>query len=371
MKKIILFSNDDAHFYNHLLPIALEAQQKGYAIKILINVTGHKQKIEEKGLTVIPIEIKRGNLNPFIELILLFKVIKTIYQEKPDILHNFTIKPIIYGTIAGFFCKTPKLINNFLGMGYLFINNSFVPKTIRLFLAKILSIIGQYKNIIFIVQNGDDKKLLVDLNIAKEAKIINQCSVGIDSKQAELLPEKKGKIIFALVSRMLVDKGINEFINAAKFLYKKGVKAEFWLVGSPDKSNTSSSSVDEETLEAYHRQGIVKYLGYQNDIRKIWQDAHVAVLPSYREGLSRSLLEAGAYGRAIITTDAPGGRELIHDKINGLLVPIKDSHALAKAMETLVSDAQLRKSLATAIRRDVIKNYDSKLLAQKIVSFYL
>ena len=369
MKKIILFSNDDAHFYNHLLPIALEAKQRGYTIRVLTNVINHQQKIEENGLSVIPVEIKRGNLNPFIELILLLKVIRIISQEKPDILHNFTIKPIIYGTIAGFFCKTSKIINNFLGMGYLFINNSFVPKTIRIFLAKILSFIGKYKNIIFIVQNEDDRKLLVDLNIAKEDKVINQCSVGIDSEQSDLLPEKKGAIIFALVARMLVDKGINEFIDAAKLLHKKGIEAEFWLVGSPDKSN--AASVDEEILEEYHKQGFIKYLGYQNDIRKIWQDAHVAVLPSYREGLSRSLLEAGGYGRAIITTDAPGGRELIKDKINGLLVPLKDSRELATAMEKLVNDVELRKSLATTIRSDVLKNYDSKLIAQKIVSFYL
>lgn len=369
MKKIILFSNDDAHFYNHLFPIALEAKKQGYNIKIMTNVLSHKDKIEKHGFTIIPVKIKRGSLNPFIELVLLFKIIKVILEERPDILHNFTIKPIIYGTIAGFLCKTPKIINNFLGMGYLFINNSFLTKIIRSLLAKILSIIGKYKDMIFIAQNEDDRKLLIDLNIAKKDRIINQCSVGIDTKQFSQLPEKDGPIIFTLVARMLIDKGVNEFIDAAKLLYKKGINAEFWLVGSPDVQN--ASSIDEKILEEYHKQGFIKYLGHQKDIQKIWEDSHVAVLPSYREGLSRSLLEAAGYGRAIITTDAPGGRELVDNNINGLLVPIKDSQSLANAMEHLAKDAKFRHILARNIRNDVFNNYDSNFIAKKVVALYL
>jgi glycosyltransferase involved in cell wall biosynthesis len=368
MKKIILFCNDDAHFYQHLLPIALHATGQGFQIKILTNIDKYKEKIESHGLCVIPVKIKRGNLNPFIELILLFQIIKIISKEQPDIIHNFTIKPIIYGSIAGTICKTSRILNNFLGMGYLFINDNFVPRFIRKILCITLSILGKYKNMQYIVQNADDRKLILDLKIANPKQVITQCSVGVDTRNFLRLPEKNGKIIFALVARMLIDKGVYEFIEAAKLLHSKGVKAEFWLVGSPDKQN--SASIDENLLLEHHKQNYIKYLGYQSNIKKIWEEAHVAVLPSYREGLSRSLLEAGAYGRAIITTDAPGGRELITNNVNGLLVPIKDSENLAKAMESLVKNKTLRDKLSKAIRQDVIKNYDSEFIVKKIISLW-
>ena len=150
-----------------------------------------------------------------------------------------------------------------------------------------------------------------------------------------------------------------------KLLKEKGIEAEFWLVGEPDKQNRTSLSLDK--LQYYHQQGYVRYLGFQTNIKKIWQQAHVAVLPSYREGLSHALLEAGAYGRAIITTDAPGGRELIKDKNNGLLVKVKDHKSLANAMELLVVDNSLRKKLGNQIRQDIANLYDTAIIQNKMI----
>jgi len=369
MKKLIIFTNTDWHFYAHLLPIATAARIKGYEVKILTNITNFREKIEQHDLQIIPITIKRSSINPFNDLVLLFKLLKILTHEKPDILHNFTIKPILYGTISGFLCKVPQIINSFLGMGLIFIKNNFLIRLLKLIFIKIISVIGHYKKILFIVQNDDDLALLVKLAIAPKHLIVKQCSVGIEVQNfPSLLEPISSKIIFALVARMIIDKGVYEFIDAAKILQQKGVQAEFWLVGEPDKDN--KQSIKQSLLEYYHNEGYIKYLGYQKNIRNIWEQAHVAILPSYREGLSLSLLEAGAFGRAIITTDAPGGRELVQDKINGLLVRPKNTQDLVETMELLVNDPLLRKKLANKIRLDILEKYDSLIIANKMIDFY-
>ncbi|NRB11110.1 MAG: glycosyltransferase family 4 protein [Rickettsiaceae bacterium] len=369
VKKVIFFNNSDSQFHNHLLPLAIAAINKGYEVKVITTISKYKQQIEKHNIPIIPLTIKRGSINPFTELILLLKIIWIIQKEQPDILHNFTLKPILYGTIASLLCRTSKVINNFLGMGYLFINSNPIIKIIRFFYTKILQISGKFKDILYIAQNEDDRLLLSNLHVAKLDKIINQCSVGIDPKDFPDLQRKNNKkVIFVLMARMLVDKGVNEFIAAAKVLYRKNLKAEFWLVGEPDKQN--KASIDEETLKHHHNQGYVKYLGFQSDIEKIWQKADVAVLPSYREGLSRTLLEAGAYGMAIITSNAPGGRELVTEQKNGILVPIKDAKALAKAMALLANNNDLRAKLAKNIRKYVLANYDAEQIAAKTIALY-
>lgn len=299
---------------------------------------------------------------------MLLQVIKILRTEAPDILHNFTIKPILYGSIAGVCCKIPRIINTFLGMGMIFISRNILMCFVKYMICLALRILGYYKNMIFIAQNHDDKKLLIELRIARANNAVMQCSVGVAVNNHHLLPEPKGKIVFALVARMLVDKGVREFVSAAKMLKQNGVDAEFWLVGATDNGNNQSLSA--AVLERYDRQGYVKYLGYQEDVKQIWEQAHVAVLPSYREGLSRSLLEAGAYGRAVITTDAPGGRELIKHRENGLLVKPRDAKSLAEAMGLLIAEPELKKRLAKKLRSDILMRYDAQIIASKMADFY-
>ncbi|MCC8397896.1 MAG: glycosyltransferase family 4 protein [Rickettsia endosymbiont of Labidopullus appendiculatus] len=369
MKKIIIFTNTDWHFYNHLLPIALTARMKGYEVKVLTNISEFKDKIEQHDLPVIPISIKRGSINPFTDLLLLIKLIRILNKEKPDILHNFTIKPIFYGSISGFLCNIPQIINNFVGMGLIFISNNFLIRLVKSIIVRVISLVGYYKSMLFIVQNDDDLALIVKLGIAPKNLVIKQCSVGIETKKFLFLPEPLGnKIVVAVVARMLIDKGIYEFIYAAKILKQKNIDAEFWLVGEPDQGN--KQSIAQSILEDYQNLGYIKYLGYQKNIKEIWEKAHIAVLPSYREGLSRSLLEAGAYGRAIITTDAPGGRELIQNKINGLLVKPQNTEDLAIAMELLITMPSLRKHLGEKIRQYILEEYDNQLISEKMVNFY-
>lgn len=362
-KKIIFFTNADWHFYNHLLPIALEAKDSGYNVAVLTHADNHKAKIEKRGIRFLPIKMSRAGMNPIMEIITLFRLFFILLKEKPDILHNFTLKPVLYGSIISIFLGIPKLVNTFLGMGYLFISNNLFIRFSKNIYCSLLYIVTIFKKAIFIVQNKDDKKLL---EANKIQNVIAKCCVGIEIKKHPIMPEPKGKIVFALVARMLKDKGVLEFIEAASII--KDLNTEFWLVGMPDPQN--NASIEESFLIKSHKEGSIKYLGYQQDIRAIWKRAHVAVLPSYREGLSRSLLEAGAYGRAIITTDAPGGRELVEDKEDGLLVPAKNSQRLEEAMRLLCEDRVLRKKLSQNMRKKIVENYDAYYIAKQIVDIY-
>ena len=299
-------------------------------------------------------------MNPIFELITFMRLFFILLREKPDILHNFTLKPILYGTIISLFAGIPGVINTFLGMGYLFISENPFIKAIRRLYCSLLSVVGFIKKPLYIVQNKDDQKLFEKLKISN-VKV--QCCVGVKIKDHPKLPEPKGRIVFALVSRMLKDKGVLEFIEAAEKL--KDLKAEFWLVGKPDEGN--KASLKESYLQNLKH---VKYLGHKKDIEAIWKRSHIAVLPSYREGLSRSLLEAGAYGRAIITTDAPGGRELVNHKKDGLLVPIKDAEKLSDAMKLLYEDKDLRQKLSQNMRKKLVENYDADYIAKRVIDLY-
>ncbi|MFK8040283.1 MAG: glycosyltransferase family 4 protein [Rickettsiaceae bacterium] len=365
-----MFSNDAKHFYDHLLPIAIAGINQGYDISLVTsNIKKYKNSITQHGINVICVNLNRNSINPIFELIFLIKIIKIIKDEAPDFIHNFTIKPILYGSIASIFCKKNTIvINNFLGLGYIFTKSSLLNKTLRFAISKTLFFISKFRKKKTIVQNKDDKLTLINHGLSQEKDIYVCCSVGIDTSQYHPLPEpKESPIILALVGRMLIKKGVYEFIDAARMLKNKNLDAEFWLVGTPDMHNKSSIPLDN--LNAIAEMGIIKYLGYQ-DVRNVWGKAHIAVLPSYREGLSRSLLEAGGYGRAIITTDAPGGRDLIQDSINGLLVKPKNANDLARAMEVLIKDKALRLKLGNQIHKDVMSQYDSNSIAKRILQFY-
>lgn len=369
-KKLLLFANSCKHFYQHLLPIALSAKNSGYNVTLLTNSdVVYNKKIEDFGIGVITLSLSRKSINPVREILTLAQVISVLRKEQPDILHNFTIKPIVYGSIASWlYNKKIKLINNFLGMGFVFISTNSFYQLLRKLIYFVLAQTVKNHQADIIVQNADDKELLVTYAGIDKRSVFVQCSVGLETAHFPKLEEPQGKIVFALVARMLKDKGIYEFIQAARILKEQNVAAECWLVGDIDEGNHSSITLTE--LQQVVQKGIVKYLGYQENIGDIWQKAHVAVLPSYREGLSRSLLEAGAYGRAIITTDAPGGRELITDKLNGLLVLPKDVTSLVTAMKLLADSAKLRQELGHNIREHIITHYDNKIIVSQMLDFY-
>jgi glycosyltransferase involved in cell wall biosynthesis len=365
--KILFITNSDEHFFNHLLPIAIGAVKNNYKVVLCAPFDKHEQLIAKHKIKTINYYLIRDGINPLTEIRSFIAISKAIYTEKPDIIHNFTIKPIFYGTIASTFStKKTLIINNFLGLGYAFTQNSPTYNLIRFCLLKAINLVSKIRKIKVIVQNSDDKNLLSKY-LFSTVELYEQCSVGVDTKELMPLPEPKGKIVFALVARMLRDKGVVEFIQAANLCHKHGIEADFWLVGEPDPNNRATLTIDE--IEELITDNSVKYCGFQ-DVKKVWIRAHVAVLPSYREGMSRSLLEAGAYGRSIIAANAPGANDLIAHNKNGLLVKMKDCIDLYEAICYLVKNPEKRHFLATNIRKTVESNFDSKYIVEKMIRFY-
>jgi glycosyltransferase involved in cell wall biosynthesis len=367
-KKVLFISNNDAHFYNHLLPLATHAINNNYEVLLCSNFHNHRKLIEKHNIKTRNYYLSRDSINPINEIRSFIGICKAIITEKPDIIHNFTIKPILYGTIASLFSSRKTLIiNNFLGLGYVFTKNNLINNLIKSSLFKSINFISILRKVKVIVQNNDDKDLLSKYFSCKTT-IHTQCSVGVDTNTLTPFPEPKGTVVFALVARMLKDKGVVEFIKAANLCQKEGVNAEFWLVGEPDPGNKATLTVGE--IKALITNNSVKYCGFQ-DIEKIWQRAYVSVLPSYREGMSRSLLEAGAYCRAIIAAKAPGANDLIEDNANGLLVETKDHIALYNAIRFLLDNPDKRQGFAKSIRKKIEKEFDNKYIVKKMLEFYM
>lgn len=365
-KTFMIFTNVDSHFYHHLLPIAKQAQKRGYKVQVLTNLDKLEAEVKKFGYETLNFSFSRKSVNPIKALKEIYQLYKTLKAAKPDVLMAFTIKPIFFSTIATILLRKIKLFNNFVGLGLLFTDNSPKYRIMRFVVSVILKIASFGRKITYITQNNEDKSELINSNISSEDNNIALCSVGVDLEHFKPTPLPKSKTItFALISRMLIDKGVIEFIEAAKIVRSEGYDARFLLVGAPDDDNPKSLS--KEFLENLNKEGVVEYLGQTEDVRNIWDIAHVAVLPSYREGMSRVLLEAGAIGRAIITTSNSGGLDLINDGHDGLLIPIKNSSELAEKIKILSKDRPFLTKLASNISKKISNTYEHQAIAGKVI----
>ena len=366
MPKIIYFVTEDWAFCSHRLPIARKAKEEGFEVVVLAKENNHRPKIEQEGFRLIPLKINRGSKNPFTELQTLIEVIKILKREKPDIIHNVALKPILYGGIAGFIIKTKAIVNAFTGLGTIFTGDDIVRKTARFILKPILKIILNNEKARLIVQNDDDFAIFKKMGIKKIVKIEGS---GVDCSYYKPLYEPEGDIIkVTLVARMLKEKGVLELIEAAKILKQQKVKAKIILVGDTDKANPSA--ILESDIQKWHNEGLVEWQGRRDDILNVWQESHIAILPSWREGLPKSLLEAASCARALIATDAVGCRELVKDGVNGLLVPLKSPKDLADAVIKLVENPNIRQKMAFNARKMIETIYDEKIIAEKTIRVY-
>ncbi len=366
VKKVFFFVAEDFGFLSHRLPMAEAFLQSGYQVTVIsrANEDGRwVEKIRNLGFDFIPLKIKRGGINPFVELITVLNLFKIIKQHKPDILFNVAFKPIIYGSICARFCKIRYSINLIAGTGVLFLpSEKIIITIIALIIKVILKITLSLKKQVIIVQNSDDLKFFKSFcgkNIIKKIR-----GSGVDVEKFVFLPEPNddAKITATFVGRMIKDKGVIEFIKAAEILKKNNIR--MLMVGSPDKENPSS--ISEDVLNKAVQQNIIEWIPKTDDILSIWKQSHIAVLPSYSEGSPKCLIEAGACGRAIVTTDVNGCKELVRDEHSGLLVPIKDYTSLANAIVRLSKDKNLREEFGKNINNFVKKEYSNDTVRKEI-----
>ena len=367
--KIIFLTSEDWAFCTHRLPVARAARDAGYQVIVVTNVDQHQAQIEQEGFRLIPLKWNRGNTNPLQELKVLVQIIKIYRQEAPDILHHVALKPVLLGSLASWFAKSPAMVNALTGLGYLFIKTGSKAQIIKQILCKILRLTINRQNACLLMQNPDDLALLQNLGVISSAKTALIRGSGVDIQQYHPTTEpSQSQIQFGLVARMLWDKGIGEAVAAADLLHKRGVDFCLNLIGPLDPHN--KAAISSEQLKHWQDKPYIKWHGPTDDIHAVWQQNHVALLPSYREGLPKALLEAAASGRAIITTDVPGCREICHHHVNGYLVPAKTTSELADAMYQLATSPAERQKYHMASRKLVESELSEQIVQQKTLSVY-
>lgn len=360
--------NVDWFFLSHRKDVALSAQKVGYYVTIVTNDTGKLSEIEKLGLKVINLPMSRSGMNLFQELNTLWFLFKLYRREKPDIVHHVGLKTILWGTLAAKWAHVKGVVNAVSGLGIFFSedNKSLVSRV----LPKVLRYSHNQKNIAVIFQNDEDKELFLKNNIIKpdQAKYIK--GSGVDLKQFCYTPEPStGKLKVLLTARMIEEKGIFILTQAAEKLRDKYQdKVEYLLCGGLDDN---PKAIKTEELDAVCDGTYIKWLGYRTDVLKLLKDCHIVAFPSYyKEGLPKSLIEATAIGRPIITTDNIGCREAVVDGYNGYLIPIKNSDALAKKLDILLSDGNLRKEMGQNSRKLAEKDFSIDEVIRRHLDIY-
>lgn len=367
--KIVLFLvTEDWYFCSHRMPIARAARDMGAKVIVATRVNKHGDAITSEGFHVHPIAFDRSGLNPIKDFKTLRQIIKCYQQIKPDLVHHVAMKPALYGSLAAIWAKVPATVNAMAGLGFMFISNGRTAKLLRPFVKLAFRLLNNRKNSCIILQNADDADVFInEIRVGKNhVKVIR--GSGIDINAYSVSPEPSLPIIASCVSRMLWDKGIGELVEAAKLLKARGVPLTIRLVGPTDNNPTS---IPQRILDAWHSEGLVEVVGPSTDIARIYADSHIAVLPSYREGLPKSLLEAAACGRAMVATDVAGCREICREGETGLLVPARSAVALADALQKLTEDKTLRKKMATNARRTAEGDFAETIIARQTTNLYL
>jgi len=349
MKKILFVVNVDWFFISHRLILAEEAIKNGYEVTVACTDTGRKEEIESVGAKFINFTFERSGTNPIKEIATLLKFYKLYKKVNPDVVHHITLKPITYGSIISRLLNIPTL-NAVSGLGFNFTEDKNGLST------KLMTSLMKFgfKNdkLVCIFQNDDDKATVKNRGIIEDkTHIVKIKGAGVDLDNfAFSIPQLKDKLSVILPARLLWDKGVKEFYEASQILKAeyKG-KVEFNLVGVADIDN--KAGVSEEELKNWIDVDFFKRIDYQKNMVPIYTESDIVVLPSYREGMPKTLLEACSIGRPIVTTDAIGCRECVDEGVNGFKVPVKNSKQLADRISKLIDDRDLRLSMGKKSRK--------------------
>ena len=355
----------DWYFCLHWLPLAKAVQAAGYTVSVMTEVTDQEHRIRAEGLRVIPIRLSRKGLNPLTEVRSLLEILRIIRAERPDLLHCIAQKPVLYGALTARIAGVRALVGTLAGMGFLFTSTGYKARALRPFalLAYRLLLGGRWRRVI--VQNPDDQRQLRRLAHLDSVLIRG---AGVDLARFRPAPEPDDPVTVILASRMLWDKGVGEFVEAARLLRARGVTARCVLVGKPDVGNPSA--VSPQQLVAWHTSGDVEWLGHSEDMPAILRDCHIVCLPSYREGLPTILIEGAASGRPLVATDVPGCREVIEDGRNGALVPPRDAAALADALGALILNPALRRAYGLQSRLLAEREFGIRRVTDETLEVY-
>ncbi len=362
----------DAYFLSHRLPLARAAQKAGFEIFVAASRTLPKDRITPEGFTFIRLKkLKRTGQNPFQDLQALREIIQIYRDHKPTIVHHVALKPVLYGSLAAWFTGVSRVVNALTGLGYLFISNKWISRLIRSFVLLFFRVLFNRSGFVLVLQNRDD--------YAKFAKFVKPSNLalirgsGVDTvhfsplSDKPVIPAQAGAIKIALVARLLWDKGIGEAVEAIKILKNRGVPVELLLCGNPDPENPRS--ISEQTVNKWQEDGLVRWLGHVSDVAALYHSVDIALLPSYREGLPKSLLEAASCGLPIVTSNVPGCRELVIEGENGNLTDLTPG-SIAEALENLVNNPEQRRTMGLKSREMTVKEFSIERICEETLQVY-
>ncbi len=366
--RLLYLVTEDWYFCSHRLPLGIAARSRGYDVMVATRVQRHTEAIRAAGLKLVPLQWSRHGHNPFKELGALSEIVGVYRRERPDIVHHVAIKPVLYGSIAARLTGTPAVVNAIAGLGYLESSNDLRARILGRIVQTGYHLLLDRPNSRLIVQNPDDLSTLVDRGIIDASRAVLIRGSGVDIARFTPVPEPDGTPLVVLPARLLRDKGVLEFVEAAGTLRAEGMAARFALVGEPDPKHPAA--ISDAALERWQRQGAVERWGWREDMVEVFQRCHLVCLPSYREGLPKALIEAAACGRAIVTCDVAGCREVVRDGDNGLLVPPRDSASLAMALKRLLGDNALRLRMGQRSRERAVEEFSIERVVADTLGVY-
>ncbi len=360
----MVVANTTWNIYNFRLPLLKSLEERGYQIVIIAPLDEHIIYLNElENGSHLPIHsLNRKGMSPIRDLLFLFELVRLYRREKPDLIIHYTIKPNIYGNIAAFLRGIPSICI-VTGLGYSFIHNGWIKKvTDSLYRFSFLSA----KKVFF--ENQDDRTLFINNNLSREAQSIATKGCGVDTNYfaPQMRRRTDNRKVFIFIGRLLYDKGITEFVAAARMVRQQDRTADFWVLGELDDDNLAA--VSEESLTDWIETGVIKYYGNVADVRPYIADADVIVLPSYREGMPRAILEGVSMGKAVITTDAAGCRETVEEGKNGFLVPVKSVDKLVEVMQHFCEMSPEKiLEMGAYSRQKAVEEFDQAIINQTII----
>jgi len=369
-KKLLFVVNTPEFFLSHRAPLAEAAKRNGYSVHVATCKGLATSEITRRGFIHHEVPFSRSGQNPFVELKAVCKLWALFRNVKPDLIHLVTIKPMLYGGLSNRLSISAPLVGAVSGLGTVFTSSSLLGRLRRFIIKRLYSFALGCRLVKVIFQNPDDKATLLNSGVLSKKNTVLIRGSGVDLKEYEALPEPENdKTQVVMAARLLLEKGVCEFYKAAELLASRNVPVEMKLIGTPDPGNPKSLS--ESEFESWKKKPFIKVLGFRKDIATQYAKANIVCLPSYYgEGLPKSLIEAAACGRAIITTDSPGCNYAIENGVTGLLVPPKDHIALADAIEELVVNEGKRKQMGEAGRAFAEKHFDIDVVVKQHLAIY-
>jgi glycosyltransferase involved in cell wall biosynthesis len=366
--RILFVVTEDQYFWMHRLALARAVRDAGCEVVVATPAGPFQKRIEAEGFLFYPLRLRRKIRNPWVELLTILDLYSLFRLARPDLVHLFELKPVLYGALAAQLAQVPARVQGVTGLGYVYLANGWHNWFLRTGVDWALRWCLRGKHTRTIFHNPEDRDFFITRGLVKATRSLWVMGSGVDTDLFVPSPEPEDEPVVLAPSRMLWDKGIGELVEAARLLKKRGVPGTVVLAGIPDSNNPAS--IPESHLRSWTQEGVVEWIGFHDDMPSLLAQSHIICLPSYREGASRALIEAASCGRPIVTTDVPGCRDLVRDGWNGLLVPVKDAVALADALQTLLTNGEMRQKMGQHGREMALARFDKAIIIRDTFAVY-